>query len=98
MPLERDPANVERGYLQEYADLAGARVLEIGCGEGRLIWQYAAQAAQVVGMDPDATRLWAARWDCPPALREHVRLVQGQAERLPFPATAFNRVLLGWSL
>ncbi len=98
MPVERDPEEVETRFVQTYADLAGARVLEIGCGEGRLIWRYAATAGAVVGLDFDALRLAGARRDCPPALRDRVRLVRGRAETLPFPAARFDRVLLGWSL
>ena len=96
--MERDPEKVETHILHAYADLAGTRVLEIGCGEGRLTWRYAATAAQVVGLDPDATRLSGALRDCPPALQDRVRLVLGQAEALPFPAAGFDRVILGWSL
>jgi len=54
--MERDPEEVEIRILHEYADLAGTRVLEIGCGEGRLVWRYAATARQVGGLDPDGTR------------------------------------------
>jgi ubiquinone/menaquinone biosynthesis C-methylase UbiE len=98
MPLERDPEEVETYYVQDYAELPGTRVLEIGCGEGRLTWRYAATARQVVGLDPDAVRLAGAARDCPPPLRPHVRLVRGQAEALPFAAAQFERVILGWSL
>ena len=98
MPVERDPEEVETRYLHVYADLPGTRVLEIGCGEGRLIWRYAATAGQVVGLDPDALRLAGGVRDCPPALQGQVRLVRGQAEALPFAAARFERVILGWSL
>jgi ubiquinone/menaquinone biosynthesis C-methylase UbiE len=96
--MERDPEEVETRYLQDYADLAGTRVLEIGCGEGRLLWRYAAGTALVVGVDRDPVRLAAGRRECPPALRPRVRLVRGQAEALPFAAGGFERVVLGWAL
>ena len=96
--MERDPEEVETRNLHEYADLSGRRVLEIGCGEGRLIWRYAASAGQVVGLDPDAVRLGGAVRDCPPALQRRVRLVRGDAAALPFAAARFERVILGWSL
>jgi ubiquinone/menaquinone biosynthesis C-methylase UbiE len=98
MPLERDPEEVETRYLHEYADLPGTRVLEIGCGEGRLMWRYAATAGQIVGLDPDPVRLAGAMRDCQPALQPHVRLVRGQAERMPLADAAFDRVILGWAL
>ena len=96
--MERDPEEVETRLLHEDADLAETRVLEIGCGEGRLIWRYAATAAHVVGLDPDATRLAGAARDCPPALQPRVRLVRGPAEALPLADATFDRVILGWSL
>ena len=98
LEMERDPEEVETRTLYEYAELAGTRVLEIGCGEGRLIWRYATTADQVVGLDPDAVRLAGAVRDWPPTLRSRVRLVRGQAEALPFAAARFERVILGWSL
>lgn len=96
--MERDPEEVETRVLHAYADLPGTRVLEIGCGEGRLTWRYAATAAWVVGLDPDGTRLAAGQAAHPPALHGRVRLVRGQAEALPFADAQFERVILGWSL
>src|SRR2546430_1620325 len=95
--MERDPEEVETRYLHAYADLPGTRVLEIGCGEGGLIWRYGGTAGWVVGLDPDATRLARALQEGPPAVRGRVRLVRGQAEALPFAAARFDRVILGWS-
>jgi len=96
--MERDPEAVETRYVHAYADLPGARVLDIGCGEGRLIWCYAATAARVVGLDLDAARLAAGRRACPPALQSRVRLVRGLAATLPFAGAQFERVIFGWSL
>jgi 2-amino-4-hydroxy-6-hydroxymethyldihydropteridine diphosphokinase len=41
--------------------LAGKRVLDIGCGTGRFTERLAQEGASVVGMDPSATMLAAAR-------------------------------------
>ena len=94
MPVVRDPEGAEPAALGAHAGLAGAVVLEIGVGEGRLLWRY----ARVVGAEPDPIRLAQARRDCPPALASRVRLVRAAAEALPFADGAFDRVLLGWSL
>lgn len=96
--MERDPEGVETRLLHAYGRLRGRRVLEIGCGEGRLIWRYAAVTRRVVGVDTDPARLDQGRRDCPPALREQTRLVRASAGALPFPAARFDRVILGWSL
>ena len=86
----------ELRYVQDYADLAGRRVLEIGVGEGRLTWRYAPVARRVVGIDPDIARIKDALHDRPPALP--VDLLIARAESLPFPREVFDRALLAWSL
>jgi ubiquinone/menaquinone biosynthesis C-methylase UbiE len=96
--MERDPEQMEPRYLHEYADMAGKRVLEIGCGEGRLTWRYAATAGQVVAIDPDGDRLNMAVQDRPPDLLSKVLLVRGEAETLPFAGAGFERIILSWSL
>jgi ubiquinone/menaquinone biosynthesis C-methylase UbiE len=96
--MERDPEQLETGYLHDYSGLAGKCVLEVGCGEGRLTWRYAAAAGQVVAIDPDADRLAAAVQDRPANLLNTVLLVRGDAEALPFAGATFERVILSWSL
>ena len=92
--MERDPEQMEPRYLYDYGDLGGRRVLEIGCGEGRLTWRYAATAGQVVAIDPDGNRLVMALQD----LLNKVLLVRGDAEALPFVGASFERIILSWSL
>ena len=36
MTFTKDPEQNETKHLYKFADIAGKRVLEIGCGEGRL--------------------------------------------------------------
>jgi ubiquinone/menaquinone biosynthesis C-methylase UbiE len=96
--MDRDPEGVETRRLHAYARLRGRRALEIGCGEGRLTWRYAAVTRRVVGVDPDPARLAVAPHDCPPALRDRVGFVRATAGALPFRAARFDRVILAWSL
>lgn len=98
MTCIRDPEEIEARHLHDFADLAHARVLEIGCGDGRLTWRYAASAGRVVGVDPDAERLALALRDFPPGLRPTVALARSQAEALPFPGETFDLAILTWSL
>jgi tRNA G46 methylase TrmB len=39
MTLEKDPEGFEKKSLHKFADFADKRILEIGCGEGRLTWK-----------------------------------------------------------
>jgi ubiquinone/menaquinone biosynthesis C-methylase UbiE len=96
--MQRDPEETETKYLHTLADLSNARVIEIGCGDGRLTWRYAASAGRVVGTDPDPSRLTSARRDCPPVLYASLSFAQARAEALPFPPATFDLALLAWSL
>ena len=52
-----DPEGVETRALAQLARVDGLRVLELGCGNGRLTFRYAAKAASVLAVDPDAERI-----------------------------------------
>ena len=52
-PTIVDPTRAELAALAEVVDFSGLRVLEIGCGNGRLTWRYAGSTAEVFGIDPD---------------------------------------------
>lgn len=94
----KDPEGNETKYLHQFADLAGRRVLEIGCGEGRLTWRYAFASARTVGLDPDLNALRIARVDRPFHLEKRVSLVNARAEQLPFRKETFDIAILAWSL
>ena len=98
MPTQLDPAGVEPRMLFDAADFRRARVLEVGCGDGRLAFRYADASAFVVGVEREATELAAARATCPPALRRRVRFIQATALALPFRSNTFDIAVLAWSL
>jgi hypothetical protein len=50
MTLQKDPERTQTKYLHKFADFAGKRVLDIGCGDERL----------VAGIDLEANDLRAA--------------------------------------
>ena len=55
--LDLDPEGYEPRALREAVDFTGARVLEIGSGDGRLSVRYARAAGRVVCIDLDAASL-----------------------------------------
>jgi ubiquinone/menaquinone biosynthesis C-methylase UbiE len=93
-----DPEGREAALLASVPELDGARVLEVGVGEGRLTWRYADRARSVVGIDPDADSLGYLREDRPADLRRRVHGVVGDAEHLPFASERFDAAVLSWSL
>ena len=98
MKPQKDPEGFEKKTLLKYTDFADARILEIGCGEGRLTWKYAAVSGLTVGLDPDFDSLRVARADRPADLRERVELVRASAYHLPLPKEKFDIAILAWSL
>jgi SAM-dependent methyltransferase len=72
-------------------DLRGRRVLDCGCGTGRLARALAESAGALVsGIDPESEMLHVARSNVP----ETVDLQAGRAEELPFPDRSFDRAAL----
>jgi ubiquinone/menaquinone biosynthesis C-methylase UbiE len=98
MTLQRDPEGFEKKILQKYAEFVNKRVLEVGCGEGRLTWKYAGASSLTVGFDPDQDALRIARADSPYNLREHIHFAQANANHIPFPKETFDIAVLAWSL
>lgn len=94
----KDPEGNETRHLHRFADLAGKRVLEIGCGEGRLTWRYASASLSTIGLDPDQNALRIALADRPYTLAKKVCFSNARSEQLPFSSETFDTVLLAWSL
>jgi SAM-dependent methyltransferase len=81
--------------LVDHGDLAGRRILEVGCGTGRRAVQLArGQRAHVTGIDASAQMLARARERAIPG----VELVEARAEELPFGDGSFERVLFETSI
>ena len=98
MTFQKDPEHNETKNLKKFADFTDKRVLEIGCGEGRLTWRYAARATFVAGVDSDIDALRVAAYDRPSELENKVHFASAQAEHLPFRKETFDIALLSWSL
>jgi len=98
MTLQKDPERNETKYLNKFADFTGKRVLEIGCGEGRLTWQYAKGALTTVGIDSDKDALRIATVDRPSDLENKARFACADSGSLPFAKETFDIAILAWSL
>jgi len=98
MTVQKDTDRNEIKYLKQFVDLIGKDVLEIGCGEGRLTWQYATYARSTVAVDIDHDGLRVARVDRPADLVDKVHLCCAASEQLPFSKEKFDIAILAWSL
>jgi ubiquinone/menaquinone biosynthesis C-methylase UbiE len=98
MPTQRDPEAVETANLHSMTTMSDARVLEVGCGDGRLTWRYAGTTRRAIGIDSNGEHLAVARRSCPPGLGARVAFVRATALALPFRAGLFDGAMLAWSL
>ena len=97
MTTQTDPERNEIKYLHQFADFGDKRVIEIGCGEGRLTWQYATKPRLTIGIDSDADALRVATIERSSDLNNKVLFSQAQSEHLPFRKEAFDMAVLAWS-
>lgn len=97
MTVQKDPERNESKYLHKFADLTGKRVLEIGCGEGRITWQYAKETRSTIGIDLDRDGLRVAIFDRPSEVEHRVHFSQAESEHLPFAKETFDLALFAWS-
>jgi ubiquinone/menaquinone biosynthesis C-methylase UbiE len=74
------------------------RVLDLGCGDGRLALGVAPYAKRVDGIDPDSEAIAAAKRNARKAGVRNVRFAAGAAQRLPYPDSTFDVVILSWTL
>jgi ubiquinone/menaquinone biosynthesis C-methylase UbiE len=89
-PVDDNWRNAFEVVVRE-ADLRGQRVLDLGCGTGRLSAALAEQGmARVWGVDASPEMLAVAREKLPAG----VGLKEGRAEKLPFRDAWFDRVVM----
>lgn len=90
-----DPENIEpETLLKMTGDLTDKRILEVGCGNGRLTNRYAQQAREVVAIDPDSKAIAAAQETNPLSNVSYF-----SADILEFAdPERFDIVILSWSL
>ena len=97
-PTSVDPDEAELAAHAQLVDFSGLKVLEVGCGDGRLTWRYAGPPEEVLGIDPDEEAIAAARAATPPELRDRVCFdVTSPLER-DMPRDHFDLAFFSWSL
>lgn len=98
MALRVDPDENEVRVLAQVSDWRGKRVLEIGCGEGRLTQRLARLGARVFAIDPEAALIRKARRSIPKRLAKRVEFHRGRAETLRRPDDSFDISIFAWAL
>jgi 2-polyprenyl-3-methyl-5-hydroxy-6-metoxy-1,4-benzoquinol methylase len=93
-----DPEGRELEALAGIVDFTGLRVLDVGCGDGRLVWRIAPQAQSVLGIDVEGELIEDAKRETPPELRGKVELREASIVELDEPPKRFDLVFFTWSL
>jgi 2-polyprenyl-3-methyl-5-hydroxy-6-metoxy-1,4-benzoquinol methylase len=92
------PDGLELGLIGRFASFRRKRVLEIGCGDGRLTLQYAPFVSSVLAIDPDWASIDEASWQQADRGIRNVDFRVGSIEHLPDRGAPFDVALFSWSL
>ena len=91
-----DPEEHELKALQaRLPAVPGCRVVEIGCGDGRLTRRYSTRVGSVLAIDPDEILVAAFRAG---GIDGNVDVRAISVDRLELPDASVDAVLFSWSL
>jgi len=79
--------------IEEFIELDGKSLLEIGCGDGRLTSLLAGKADAITAIDPDEASIESAGRNV-----NGVNFLIGSGEKLDFADETFDIVMFGYSL
>jgi len=99
MTLAMDPAGSEIRALKQITNWRGKRVLEVGCGDGRLTLRLAGFGPdKIIAFDPDPKLIRTARKNLPKKYDERIEYRVGNAEHVKQKADQFDVVVFSWVL
>ena len=93
-----DPEGVHADAIRSLVSVRGKRVLEIGCGDGRLTGALAAESASWLAADPKAGAVAAASRALPEALGTRVSFAVAGGAEIEADESEFDLALFSWSL
>ena len=97
VPLE-DSEFIEMKKIERLVNLEQKEILEVGCGDGRLTFQYADSAKRVAAVDHSRKAIVEAQKSAPKKPSSKLKFYVGRGEKLNFPNNSFDVVFFSWSL
>ena len=98
MSISVDRDGAETAIIHDLVDFDGTRVLEVGCGNGRLTWSYGNEASEVVAFDVNEAKIQEADEACPVELRAKVTFQAADVNSLDTGDDSFDIAILSYSL
>ena len=98
MAVTLDPEGAETDVIHDLVDFRKRDVLEIGCGDGRMTWRFAGEAASVLAIDPKEAQIAAAQERTPDALKSIVSCRVADISAIDLPENAYDVAIFSWSL
>ncbi len=92
------PPGFELRLIERFVSLRRKRILEIGCGDGRLTFQYATKASSILAIDPDGSSIDEAAAERDARGIDNIDFRVGSIEGLPRNGAPFDVALFSWSL
>ncbi len=93
-----DPEERDLAVTRKHVRFAGRDVLEVGCGAGRMTFQYAPLARKVLAIDPSTKSIALAKARTPSGLKGRVAFRVAGGESVPAGDGTFDIVFFTWSL
>ncbi len=89
------PRRTNQDVFAEHLALAGARILDVGCGTGRMARLLTRMGGKVTGLEPGEVQLERARMVEPEGVETYH---EGVAQKIPFADTCFDIIFFFNSL
>ena len=100
MSVVTDPEGISAEIIQEFYDFSGRRVLEIGCGKGRITMAIAEKSQHVTAIDPLEEDIQTAVGNTPEHLKGKIDFIATGIEdfKLHADSSKYDIALFSWSL
>ena len=100
MPVIADPDGITAAVLLNLAQFIDTRVLEVGCGSGRITFDYAEHTRHLLAIDPIGEDIRTANQNKPDHLAEKITFIESSIEDFIPPAESggYDVVLYTFSL